>query len=128
MDMELIQTASALHQQSQELEEKVGFIQNQISELEDFTKSLNSIISTKETSMLSSLGKGVFVKTNLEEKKLFVEVGSGIIVRKTPEETKEVIQNQIKRLLQLKVQLSSQLDSLQSQLRIMIEQIENSQN
>lgn len=128
MDMELIQTASALHQQSQELEEKVGFIQNQISELEDFTKSLNSIISTKETSMLSSLGKGVFVKTNLEEKKLFVEVGSGIVVRKTPEETKEVIQNQIKRLLQLKVQLSSQLDSLQSQLRIMIEQIENSQN
>jgi len=128
MDMELIQTASELHQQSQELEEKVGFIQNQISELEDFTKSLNSIISTKETSMLSSLGKGVFVKTNLEEKKLFVEVGSGIIVRKTPEETKEVIQNQIKRLLQLKVQLSSQLDSLQSQLRIMIEQIENSQN
>lgn len=126
--MELIQTASELHQQSQELEEKVGFIQNQISELEDFTKSLNSIISTKETSMLSSLGKGVFVKTNLEEKKLFVEVGSGIIVRKTPEETKEVIQNQIKRLLQLKVQLSSQLDSLQSQLRIMIEQIENSQN
>ena len=44
MDMELIQTASALHQQSQELEEKVGFIQNQISELEDFTKSINSII------------------------------------------------------------------------------------
>ena len=126
--MELIQTASALHQQSQELEEKLGFIQNQISELEEFTNSLNSIISTKETSMLSSLGKGVFVKTNLEEKKLFVEVGSGIIVRKTPEETKEVIQNQIKRLLQLKVQLSSQLDSLQSQLRIMIEQIENSQN
>ena len=128
MDMELIQTASALHQQSQELEEKLGFIQNQISELEEFTNSLNSIISTKETSMLSSLGKCVFVKTNLEEKKLFVEVGSGIVVRKTPEETKEVIQNQIKRLLQLKVQLSSQLDSLQSQLRIMIEQIENSQN
>jgi len=127
MDVETIQHASALHQQSQEIEQKAQFVESQISELEQFTLSLDEIINTKETSMISSLGKGVHLKTQLSSKDLLVEVGSGVVIKKTPEDTKSVIESQIKKLKELKIQLSSQLMEVQQHLYGLIAEIEKSQ-
>ncbi|MAG26681.1 hypothetical protein CMI47_14160 [Candidatus Pacearchaeota archaeon] len=127
MDVETIQQASALHQQSQEIEEKAQFVENQILELEQFILSLDEIINTKEKSMISSLGKGVHLKTQLESKDLLVEVGSGVVVKKTPEDTKKVIESQIKKLKELKIQLTSQLEETHQHLQGLIAEIEKSQ-
>ena len=126
MDMETIQQASALHEYTQDIEQKIEFVEGQIAELEQFTKSLSALIKTNESSTLSSLGKGVYVKTKLEDKKLFVDVGQNILVRKTPEQAQEIIEGQIIRLKELRVQLASQLEEYNIQLKKIIEQIENS--
>ena len=60
---------------------------------------------SKENSIISSLGKGLYVKASLEEKNIFVEVGSGVLVKKTPEAAKKIIENQIKRLSEAKLKL-----------------------
>ena len=116
--------ASFLERQSHELEQYLEFIDSQISELEIFNENLGVLSKSEEKEILSSLGKGVFVKGNMNEKKLFVEVGSGVVLRKTPEETQETISLQIKRLKELRIQGLSQLDSTRSQLSDIIEEIE----
>ena len=56
------------------------------------------------------------------KKKLFVDVGSGIFIRKSVQETKEVIDGQLRRLQEMKIQLTSEMTSLNSELEMMIKE------
>ncbi|MBX4196828.1 prefoldin subunit alpha [Candidatus Pacearchaeota archaeon] len=124
MDQDLIMKASFIEQHAKETEQNLELVRQQIVELQAFTEHLHAISTSSEKEMLASLGKGVYVKSSLQEKKLFVEVGAGVIVRKTPEEAKKVIESQITRLNDIKVQLSTQLDFYTQHLQDLIRQIE----
>ncbi len=116
--------ASFLERQTNELEQYLEFIDSQINELELFKENLAVLSTSEEKEILSSLGKGVFLKGNMTEKKLFVEVGSGVVLRKTPEEAGETISFQVKRLKELRIQGLSQLDSTRTQLSDIMEEME----
>lgn len=124
INQELLMRASALHQQSQELEQQLEFIEKQINELSDFSKSLSNLSKTSQSEILAPLGKGVFIKSDIKDKKLFVEIGSGVVIRKTPEETSEVITSQISKLNELKAHISSQLDAFHKIMAETIGEIE----
>ncbi len=55
-----------------------------------------------------------------DEKKLFVEVGAGVVVRKTPEEAQEVIKKQIQRFHEVKMHLTAQLHEYAEEFRRMV--------
>lgn len=110
MDEETVFQASLLQQEAEKLQTHLEEIKRQLSELEKLSDHISHLNKTSEKEVISSLGKGVHIKTNLVEKKLFVEVGAGVIVRKTPEETIKVISSQLKRLKELKIHFSSQKD------------------
>ncbi len=124
MNQELLMQASFLQKYSEEIEQNLSLIDSQIKDLEDFMKSLQFFSNIKEKGILSGLGRGIYVKTNLEEKELFVEVGAGIIVKKTPEEVVKTIIEQIKRLNESRIQLTSHFEVYQAQLRSIISEIE----
>jgi prefoldin alpha subunit len=127
MDIEMLMHADALQKQIQEMQEHLGIINQQIAELEEFRESLSSLENSEGKEILSSLGKGVHLKTSIKEDKLFVEVGTGILVRKTPKETAEVIREQLKKLIELKLQFSAQMEQNQLSLQTLVAQIEASQ-
>jgi len=123
----MLMHADALQKQIQEMQEHLGIINQQIAELEEFRESLSSLENSEGKEILSSLGKGVHLKTSIKEDKLFVEVGTGILVRKTPKETAEVIREQLKKLIELKLQFSAQMEQNQLSLQTLVAQIEASQ-
>jgi prefoldin alpha subunit len=127
MDIEMLMHADALQKQIQEMQEHLGIINQQIAELEEFRESLSSLENSEGKEILSSLGKGVHLKTSIKEDKLFVEFGTGILVRKTPKETAEVIREQLKKLIELKLQFSAQMEQNQLSLQTLVAQIEASQ-
>jgi prefoldin alpha subunit len=127
LNQELLQKAQLLHGQSQELEQQIEFIGKQIEELALFISTIETLMKTSQTEALSSLGKGVFIKTNIIEKELFVEVGSGIVLRKSLPETKKVIQEQISRFKEMQSQLKAQLEIYQSTLSSAVQELQNSQ-
>ena len=108
MNEELVYEASILKQEAEKLQANLETIERQISELGQISGYLSHLNKYEGKEIISSLGKGIHIKTQLLEKNLFVEVGSGAIVRKTPEETLKVIEEQLKRLMEFKVQLSGQ--------------------
>ena len=128
MDQELLLKASMLEKQINELGGNLEIVNQQLSELIQFQESIKSFQESNSKEMFSTIGKGVHLKTLLVEKEFLVEVGAKVLVKKTPEETIKVIEEQINRLNELKYSLSSQLDNHMFALNDLIKKIEKSQN
>ena len=124
MNQEKIMAIAEIERVARELEENLQLIEMQIEELGAFNKSLKFIAESKDKEMLSSIGKRVYIKTAIEDKKrLFIDVGAGVVVKKTPEETIEIVKEQILRLQEARLQISSQLEIYRGKLQEFIEEI-----
>ena len=129
MEQEILQRAIMLKQQSEEVEEQLDFLKEQIAELEKFSESLKIIKENKNKEIIAPMGKGVYVKASRDEKeKLFVEVGAGILIRKTPEEAEKIIENQISKFNAVKIQLNQQLSEFAAEFGKMMEEIQKLKN
>ena len=124
VNQELFMRATILQQQSQEIEQNLQIIDNQISEMDAFSKNLSDLSDSNEKEILASIGKGVYIKANLENKDLFVDVGAGTIVKQTPGETREIIDSQIPKLREARIQLTAQLESFHAQFHELVQEIE----
>ena len=127
MNQELLLRAQFLQSQAQELEQNLEIIDREISDLQKMDESLNFFMNSKESSTISTIGKGLHVKTNLESKELFVEVGAGIVVKKSPQEAIKVVQTQIKKLSEARVHISGKLDIYHRTLESILQEAQNEQ-
>lgn len=124
MDQELIMKFENVNAQMQELNEQGKIVETQLRELNQFGDSLKAMYENDSDEMLASLGKGVFVKTDIRDKKLFVEVGSGYMVKKTPEAAMDVVKSQIGKLSEMKIQIGERVEVLNEELRKILEKAE----
>ncbi len=121
--------ASYLEKQSQELQQSIDFLEQEIFELENFNKNLSLMANLKEREIIASIGKGVHIKAILPENKnsgpvLFVEIGSGVVVKKTPQETGEIVEKQVNKLREARLSMLQKLQIYQSGLSSLLSEIE----
>ena len=107
---ELMFKASLIERHLQDLAEKIDYVSQQLAELEEFDKNLKFLKNVKGKDVFSSVGKGVYSRSSCTDDSLFVNVGAGVIVKKTPEETSEIIKSQIKNFHEAKNTLMTQLE------------------
>ena len=117
MNQESIIQSSLLQKQAQEIEENLMLIERQIQGMLELKDSLNHLSNSNEKEILSNLGHGIHMKTNLITKELFVEVGSGVVVKKQIPEVLEILEVQVRSLLEAKNHLQSQLEICHSTLQ-----------
>ncbi|MEK6825865.1 MAG: prefoldin subunit alpha [Nanoarchaeota archaeon] len=127
MDAELIYKAQAIQKEIEEMQTHAQLIDRELAELQQFKKDLVVLEKREEKGMLSSLGKGVFLKTEAVSKELFVEVGAGIVVKKTSAQTQEVIEQQIKKISEARLHTISKLELYHQALRQIIQTIQQEQ-
>lgn len=121
----ILHRAMQLREQSEEIEKQLQFVSEQISELQQFNANLEILKGSKEKEMLVNLGKGVHMKVSrIDDEKLFVEVGAGIVVRKTPVEAQEAVKKQIRKFQEAKIHLTSQLQEHAEEFRKMLKEVE----
>ncbi|MEK6820408.1 MAG: prefoldin subunit alpha [Nanoarchaeota archaeon] len=113
---------SMLEQEANKIEEQIGIINQQISELEVLKLSLKNLSRTEEKEVLAPLGRGIFFKSELKEKELFVNVGREVVVKKSPEETAEIIEVQVSQMRAIKEHLISNITEVRMQLEDVVEQ------
>jgi len=116
---------SMLQQQSEAIEEKLKLINQHASELENLKNGLDKIEKNKE--ILVNIGKGIFVNAEIKDKDLLVDVGDKIIVKKTGEETKKVIDKQIANMTEIKTQFLLQLEQINANLQALVMEARKSQ-
>ena len=127
LNQETIMKANFLQKESQEMEQRLEMVENQIQEYESFNESLKELSKSNETEILSSLGKGVHIPAQLKSKELFVEVGQGFLVKKKISEVLETIEEQSKRLKDARMQMRTRIEIYNSALQGIVSQIEQMQ-
>ena len=127
MEQKEIIKAQQLEGRIKELHENLEFIDSQVLELEQFSNSISEFGKSKSKEIIASLGKGVHIPAEITSKSLFVEVGSGVVVKKSPEETLEVVSSQLTRIKEARLNLLSEIDSTRTEFFSIIEGLESSQ-
>jgi len=122
MNQEILIRLSMLEQQTKQLEEHLRLVEQNILEMQTLSHSLDEIDGNKNDVILSQLANGIFMKSKLEEKKFFVDVGSRIIVKKTASEVKEVVGEQMKKLMNAKNEIYEQLGLLGKEMEKLVQQ------
>ena len=125
MEQELLLKAQFLQQQAQEIEQNLEIIIQEIESLKKMHEDIDFLVKSKEKSAISTIGKGLHLKTQIESKELFVEVGADVVVKKSPEEAKKVIENQINKLTEAKTHMSGKLDIYHQTLETVIKDIQS---
>ncbi len=124
-NQELMMKASIFERQAQEIGEKIEYLSQQISELEELNKNLGSLQNSDKKEIFSSLARGIYMKSSLTDSKLFVNSGSGVIVKKSVQETKEIIESQLRNFHELKARLMAEMDLYDNLLQKTIAELQN---
>lgn len=117
--------ANFLHKQTEEMEQNLLFVDNEIRELQNYRDNLNLFSNSKENSIIASMGKGIHVQASLDTKDLFVEVGAGVVLKKKPQEAVKIIETQLKKLVEARMQLVGKLDIYQKTLENVMLELED---
>ena len=108
---------SMLEQEAKQFEQQIMYIEQQIMELQFLSMHLDEIDKIKlKSEILASLGRNIFIKTELLSKDLFVDIGAKTVVKKNIQETKKIIENDVK-------QLERARDNIRNEFQRIIEEI-----
>lgn len=98
-------------QQLSELENQMVALENRKAELEIVKQSISEIKSRKDSEILVPIGAGILINGKIiDEKNLLVNIGANIIVKKTADEAKQLVEEQIKELTKLQDSLRKELE------------------
>jgi len=105
--------------QLQKINEQLTNILHHIGELKVVEDTLNEIKKTKEgTEVLVPLGSGIFAKANLKDnKKLNISVGSKVNVVKSLDETKDLVNKQIKNMGDIALEVENNMHEVSKDMR-----------
>jgi len=118
-----------LGQEAERLEQQMQILDQQAVELASVKESLEAIKnSEKNAEILANLGKGIFVKADLKDKELFVNIGKDVIIRKTPDETLKIIDEQTKKLSEGKQSIIEKIQELQLNMNELLQKAQQAQS
>lgn len=127
---ELVQHSRTLELYLNEVLERESTVTKLIEEARLASYALQNISLDKENEALMPIGVGVYIKTNIPSiDKLLVNIGAGVTIEKTREDTLHYIESRIKefeigmnQLAEQKRQITSQLEQIQQQVNSMLHQ------
>ena len=127
MDQETIMKIQMMEQESNQLNEQLQMVEQNVNEMLELKSSLDEIDKKENKEILANLGKKIYVPVEIKDKNLIVEVGKGHYVKKTPGETVKVVEGQLDRLMEGKNQLMERLNEIQTEMMKMVEEIQKEQ-
>ena len=113
-----------LEQYTRQLEEHDALLAQQVAELEQFHAHLTLFSKEQPKRILASLGKGVYIKSDIVEPLLFVEVGANVIVRKSAPEVAAVVRDQSEKLRASQLKLTAQIGFCAQRLQELMAELE----
>ncbi|OIO41538.1 prefoldin subunit alpha [Candidatus Pacearchaeota archaeon CG_4_9_14_3_um_filter_31_7] len=113
IDAEKIFQLKLFEKRINELQQQIQVIEEKINEIEYLKNGLDEIENSNDKEILSQIGPGIFVKTKLiENKKVFVDIGSKNICEKSIEEAKEFLTRQIKKIRDVREELVEEIEKI----------------
>ena len=107
-----------MNSQVQMIAEQIERIDSGLMEIEYLKNNLDELKKVKEnTEIFTPVSNGIFIKAKLEKMdKLLVNVGNGVVVEKTVEETKALLSDRISELEEARESMLEQMQKIEDQL------------
>lgn len=122
MDQHIIALAQQYYEQSQQTEEQLLALREQLHQLAQFRESLEGFQHADKKEIFASFGRGIFFPAEIKSKDVLVDVGAGIFVKKTLSEAQTLVDKQIAKLHELR----QTLQHLSETLSVKLEEIARS--
>ena len=119
-EQELLYKFSMFEQQIRELQQQIEAIEKGIIDLNSLNFGLDELVGNTGKEIFASFGKGIFVKAKLISEELNVDIGNGNFVKKSIPETKQLIEEQIKKLEGIRKELEKSLEEIEWEIRKMM--------
>jgi prefoldin alpha subunit len=127
MDQEAIMKIQMMEQETNQLNEQLKMVDQNVIEMKDLKASLDEIDSNENKEIMANLGKRIFIPVDIREKSLIVEVGNGNFVKKSVPDTKKIVDEEGDKLMEAKNQIMGRLDELQNDMNKMIMEFQKAQ-
>ena len=109
---ELMAKLSMFEQQTQHLNQQLQAVSDGIIEMSSLNFALDELKGKTGKEVLSPLGRGIFTKTKLISEDLIVDIGGKNFVKKSIPEAKEIIEDQMKKLEEVKKSLEAEIEKV----------------
>ena len=110
------------------LQERAQLVTQRMDEIQRTMIALEDLDKTKPNKALIPIGSGNFVQGSIENtEEVLVNVGSGIIVRKKKQESKKMLEEQIKEFEKVLQQISTSAQTILIELQKIQEDIQKIQ-
>ena len=116
IEQELMLKFQMFEQQIRAIQQQLQAVEEAIIDISKLNLELDDLIGKTDSEILAPIGRGIFAKAQLLSEELLVDIGNKNFVKKTIPETKEIIQNQIKKLEKLREELNSGLESINQEV------------
>lgn len=121
---ELLFKFSMFEQQIKQLQQQLQAVEQGIIEMNTLNLGLDELVGNTGKEIRSPIGRGIFVKAKLISEELNVDIGGGNLVKKSIPETKKLIEEQIKKLEQVRLELEKNLEEVGQELQKIIGGVE----
>ena len=103
-------------QQMQNIQQQLQAVEQAIVDMGRLNLVLDELKGGVGKEIVAPIGKGIFAKANLSSEELLVDIGEGNIIQKTIPQTKELIQEQIKKLEHAREELNKAMEEINGEL------------
>jgi len=117
---ELIFNLSMMEQQAQQLQQQLQAVDQGIIELNSLILGLDKLIGGEGKEIKAQIGRGIFVDAKVLSEKLTVDIGGKNFVKKSIKDTKEMINEQLSKLEEVKKELNDNLEKVAGNMQEMI--------
>ena len=111
-----------LEQEANQFGEQLKVIDKQIEDLNVLKENVEKLSDSPETDMFSELGKGIYIKGQLDKSNMLVDVGNKILVPKTSKEIEGIVDEQIKKFDEVKGEIGNHVNQVNKELDDIIQE------
>jgi len=127
MNQEQIIQMQMIEQEGWQLNQQLQLIEQNIQEIQELKDSLTEIEVGESKEILVNLGKKIYLPVEMKDEKLIVEVGRGNYVEKDVPATKEVIDDQMRKLIVGRAEITGRLEELQGEIEKLMMKVNEEQ-
>src|SRR3989338_3689568 len=115
-NQELLFKLSMFEEQIKNLQQQLQAVEESITDMRSLNLGLDEIGKSAGKEVLAPLGRGIFVETKLISDSLTVDVGGRNFVKKSVPETKEIIDRQIGKLIEISEEINEKIEEINEEL------------
>ncbi|MGD9276238.1 MAG: prefoldin subunit alpha [Candidatus Pacearchaeota archaeon] len=112
-------------QQLKQIQQQLQAVEQGIVEMSGLNLGLSELVGKKDSEIFAPIGRGIFAKAKLVSEELTVDVGEGNMVKKTIPETKKIIETQIEKLEEAKMDLTKAMNETNEEFMKLIDEAQS---